>query len=234
MPLPALAIAGLALGGAQAIGGLFQMGSAGRRRAEPKYQIPGEVFEATKRAEEMAREGMPEASRMQALQGAQQAALFRQRAAGQSRIGQANVATNETLLSRDLLNVAQTDAQVRLDNQRRALQALMTQAQYRDKAFGNQWQSWANREQQRQETRAAGMQNIVGGLTSAAGVLTMGLAGGGGQKTGFGYNSTSASLLRGGIPKIFNEPFTPSASSMSLFKGNAPFSGFSLLNSKID
>lgn len=144
----------------------------------PQYTIPQEVFEVTRRAEEMAQTGMPEASRMQALQGAQQAALFRQRAAGQSRLGQANVATNETLFSRDLLNIASIDAQKRQENQLRAQQALMTQAQFRDKAFANLWQSKANELQQERARIGAIEQNAARNMDTASSMLMMSMGGG--------------------------------------------------------
>ena len=62
---------GLIMGGVKAAAGGIQALSAGRKQAEPKYEIPQEVFQATQRAQEMAQTGMPEASRMQALQGAE-------------------------------------------------------------------------------------------------------------------------------------------------------------------
>jgi ribonuclease D len=121
---------GLAIGGVKALAGGIQALTAGPKQAEPKYEIPKEVFQATDIARQMAQTGMPEASRMMAMQAAQQAALFRQRAAGQSRTGQANVASSESLLSRDLINIAAQDASMRQQNLRFSQQPLMTQAQY--------------------------------------------------------------------------------------------------------
>ena len=200
---------GLIAGGAQAlIGGIGSIGARRRLRSlegqEPKYEIPQEVFQATKQAQEMAQTGMPEASRMMALQGAQQAAIFRQRAAGQSRLGQANVATNETLLSRDLLNVAQTDAQVRLDNQRRALQALMVQAQYRDKAFGNQWQSWMNKFQQARANVGAKERTMYNGFDTMSSMFAMGALGGGAGKTP-SFGGTDLTTVGTGVTRQPNQ-----------------------------
>jgi hypothetical protein len=181
--LAPLAIAGLAMGGAKTLAGLGQMIFSGRKHAEPKYEIPQEVFQATQRAQEMAQTGMPEASRMQALQGAQQSALFGMRAAQDRRGGLASIGNIQAGLDRSNLAVAAQDAAMRQQNQRFAQQALMTQAQYRDKAFANQWQSWMNKEQQRRANVGAGLQNIMGGLDLAGSMAAMGALGGGGGGT---------------------------------------------------
>jgi hypothetical protein len=165
---------GLIMGGVKAAAGGIQALSAGRKQAEPKYEIPQEVFQATQRAQEMAQTGMPEASRMQALQGAQQSAVFGMRAAQDRRGGLASIGNIQAGMDRANLAVAAQDASMRLQNQRFAQQALMTQAQYRDKAFANQWQSWMNKEQQRRALIGAGMQNIMGGLDLAGSIYAMG------------------------------------------------------------
>ena len=181
--LTALGALGISAG-AKALTGLGQMLFSGRKQAEPKYEIPQEVFRATQMAQEMAQTGMPEASRMQALQGAQQSALFGMRAAQDRRGGLASIGNIQAGLDRSNLAVAAQDASMRLQNQRFAQQALMTQAQYRDKAFANQWQSWMNREQQRRANVGAGIQNIMGGIDLAGSMAVMGaLDGGGGTPT---------------------------------------------------
>lgn len=172
MALPALAIAGI-VGGAKALGGIGQMLFAPKKQEEPKYEIPKEVFEATQRAQEMAQTGMPEASRMQALQGAQQSAVFGMRAAQDRRGGLAAIGNIQAQMDRSALGVAAQDAATRLQNQRFAQQALMTQAGYRDKAFANQWQSWMNKEQQRRALIGAGMQNIMGGIDMFGSIMAL-------------------------------------------------------------
>jgi hypothetical protein len=172
-PLSALAIGGI-IGGVKALSGIGQMLFSGKKQAEPKYEIPKEVFQSTQMAQEMAQTGMPEASRMQALQGAQQSALFGMRAAQDRRGGLMSIGNIQAGMDRANLAVAAQDASMRLQNQRFAQQALMTQAQYRDKAFANQWQSWMNKEQQRRALLGAGMQNIMGGLDLAGSIYAMG------------------------------------------------------------
>lgn len=165
---------GLAVGGVKALAGGIQALTAGKKQAEPKYEIPQEVFQATKQAQEMAQTGMPEASRMMALQGAQQSAMFGLRAAQDRRGGLASLGNIQAGLDRSNLSVAAQDASMRLQNQRFAQQALMTQAQYKDKAFANQWQSWMNKEQQRRAMVGAGIQNVIGGIDFAGSMMAMG------------------------------------------------------------
>jgi hypothetical protein len=166
---------GLIMGGVKAAAGGIQALTAGKRQAEPKYEIPQEVFQATQRAQEMAQTGMPEASRMQASQAALQSAVLLGRGAQDRRAGLAMAGNIQAGLDRTNLAVAAQDASMRLQNQRFAQQALMTQAQYRDKAFANQWQSWMNREQQRRANVGAGLQNIMGGLDMAGSMYAMSL-----------------------------------------------------------
>lgn len=220
MPLPALAIAGLIGGGAKLLSGIGQIALAGPKQKEPVYKIPDEVFRATQRAEEMAKTGMPEASRMQALQGAQQSALFGMRAAQDRRGGLASIGNIQAGMDRTNLAVAAQDASMRLQNQRFAQQALMTQAQYRDKAFANTWQSWMNKEQQRRANVGAGLQNIMGGIDLAGSMAAMGALGGAG-KTPTTKTTPTAQTGRGiaGGPSISDylatSPFNTSQQSVS-------------------
>jgi hypothetical protein len=184
---------GLIMGGVKAAAGGIQALTAGKRQEEPKYEIPQEVFQATQRAQEMAQTGMPEASRMQALQGTQQSAVFGMRGAQDRRGGLASIGNIQAGLDRSNLAVAAQDASMRLQNQRFAQQALMTQAQYRDKAFANQWQSFANREQQRIETKNAANQNMFGGFDTMASMLAMGALGGGTNTTTNTTNTATGS-----------------------------------------
>jgi hypothetical protein len=195
---------GLVIGGAKTLAGGIQALAAGKKRPEPKYEIPQEVFQATQMAQDMARTGMPEASRMQALQGAQQSALFGMRAAQDRRGGLASISNIQAGLDRSNLAVAAQDASMRLQNQRFAQQALMTQAQYRDKAFANQWQSWMNKEQQRRANIGAGLQNIMGGIDLAGSMAAMGALRGGGGTTQTTNIGTANQLGRGiaGGPSI--------------------------------
>jgi len=237
-------VAGI-LGGAQVIGGIAQALSSSNRKREPKYEIPKEVFEATEMAKEAAKTGMAEESRMQALQSAQQSALFGMRAAQDRRGGLASIGNIQAGLDRSKLAIAAQDASMRLQNQRFAQQALMTQAQFRDKAFANQWQSWANAEQQRIETRNAGFQNMMGGLTSIGTMASMGAFGnnvlGSGSAPGIGgstYNPMSQ-FLTGNIPNInyvsssgIQSPtYNLNPSYLSLYRGPQSFNS-SILRTK--
>jgi hypothetical protein len=113
------------------------------------------------------------------------------RAAQDRRGGLASIGNIQAGLDRSNLAVAAQDASLRLQNQRFAQQALMTQAQFRDKAFANQWQSWMNREQQRRAMVGAGMQNIMGGIDFVGSMAAMGALGGGATGASGGTNLTT-------------------------------------------
>jgi hypothetical protein len=171
MALTALGALGISAG-AKALTGLGQMLFSGRKQAEPKYEIPQEVFRATQMAQEMAQTGMPEASRMMALQGAQQSALFGMRAAQDRRGGLMSIGNIQAGLDRSNLSIAAQDASMRQQNQRFAIAALENQRIARDKLFANQFQSYMNKEQQRRALIGAGIQNLAGSAdTFAAGYL---------------------------------------------------------------
>ena len=229
-PLSALAIAGLSMGVAKTLGGLGQMIFSGRKQAEPKYEIPQEVFRATQMAQEMAQTGMPEASRMQALQGAQQSALFGMRSAQDRRGGLASIGNIQAGLDRSNLAVAAQDAAMRQQNQRFAQQALMTQAQYRDKAFANQFQSYMNKEQQRRANLGAGMQNVFGGLDFAGSMAAMGLLGSGSAPGVGGSTYNPLSQFLSGTSSGLNLRTTINPATMSLYRGPQTFNSSILRN----
>lgn len=171
MPLPALAVLGIAAG-AKALLGAGQMLFAPKKKPEPKYEIPKEVGEAVGLARGMAAEGMPEAQRMAALQNIQQSAVQSGRniaslGRGSALAGQGNVQAQQ---DRSVLGLAAQDASMRQQNQRFLYSALlMAGAQYQDKAFANKFQSWMNTEQQRRALIGAGIQNIAGGIDTFTG-----------------------------------------------------------------
>jgi hypothetical protein len=162
----------------------------------------------------MAQTGMPEASRMQALQGAQQSALFGMRAAQDRRGGLASIGNVQAGMDRTNLAVAAQDAAMRQQNQRFAQQALMTQAQYKDKAFANQWQSWMNKEQQRRALIGAGMQNIMGGIDLFGSMYAM--RGAGGTTTPTTTTTTTGTTASVSRPSSFGNMFKFKPASSTL------------------
>jgi hypothetical protein len=170
---------GLAIGGVKALAGGIQALTAGPKQAEPKYEIPKEVFQATDIARQMAQTGMPEASRMQALQGAQQSALFGMRAAQDRRGGLASIGNIQAGLDRSALSVAAQDASMRQQNQMNYQRALLNQAGEQKLKFQTEHSSYLNREQQRRAIIGAGLQNVMGGLDFAGSMAAMGALGSG-------------------------------------------------------
>ena len=183
---------GLAIGGVKALAGGIQALTAGKKKAEPKYEIPKEVFQATDLARQMAQTGMPEASRMMALQGAQQSALFGMRAAQDRRGGLASIGNIQAGLDRSALSVAAQDASMRQQNQLNYQRALLTQAGEQKLKFQTEHSSWMNAEQQRRARIGAGLQNIMGGLDMAGSMAAMGALGGGGKTGSFGGTDLTA------------------------------------------
>lgn len=193
MALPALAILGIA-SGAKALLGAGQAIAAGRRKEEPKYEIPKEVGQAIGLAQGMAQEGMPEAQRMAALQNIQQSAVMGMRGAQDRRGGLASIGNVQAQQDRSVLSLAAQDAAARQQNQRFLYSALMAGAQYQDKAFANRWQSWMNREQQRRALIGAGIQNIGGAVdTFTGGMMQLNYMN---ALTGGAGGSTASSTIR--------------------------------------
>jgi hypothetical protein len=181
-------LAALAIGtGVKALTGIGQMLFSGKKQKEPKYEMPTKQLEAENLARGMAAKGMPEAQRMAALQNIQQSAVQAGRniaslGRGSALAGQGNVQAQQ---DRSVLGLAAQDAAARMQNQRFLYSALMAGAQYQDKAFANEFQSYMNKEQQRRSLIGAGIQNIAGaGDTFLGGYLqnqyTQALSGTGG------------------------------------------------------
>lgn len=185
MALTALGIAGIGAG-VQALTGLGQALFAGKKKKEPKYEIPKEVFEATEIARGMAATGMPEASRMQALQGAQQSALFASRNLANLGRGAAlsGVGNVQAQLDRSNIAVAAQDASMRQQNMLNYQRALLNQAGEQKLKFQTEHASWMNKEQQRRANIGAGLQNIMRGVDTFGSIAMMSALGGGGLTTG--------------------------------------------------
>lgn len=240
MALTALGIAGIGAG-IQALTGLGQALFAGKKQAEPKYEIPKEVFEATEIARGMAATGMPEASRMQALQGAQQSALFSSRnlanlGRGAALQGAGNI---QAQLDRSALSVASQDAAMRQQNMMNYQRALLNQAAEQKLKFQTDYTSYQSKELQRRANVGAGLQNIMRGVDMFGSVAMMGALGGGGlgsgRRPGFGGSTykPQSQFLGGGTQQVFSSQYQANPAYMSLYSGAQPFSGFSLLNTPI-
>lgn len=223
----------------------------------PQYKIPEAAIKASEEnlrfAGEIERMGLPESTKRDAEQRAQQAAIFGMRAAGDIRSRQALVGNVQAGLDRTNLNLTLQDADRRqrnmmLGNQAR-ISGLLTRAQYEDKAFANQWQSAANELQQERARIGAIEQNAARNIDTASAIALSfagggfgGLAGGAksgglgaGSMPGIGgstYNP-STSLLSGSVSPVFRGAYTPSAASMSLTGMRSPFSSFSIMNANI-
>lgn len=232
MPLPALAIAGLALGGAKTLAGGIQALFPGKKPKEPgPYEISEELKSKLERSYEAERTGMPEPSRMMALQGAEQAGIFGMRASRDRRGGLASIGDIQAGLFRAYGDLAQRDAEIRQRNFMLTQQALSEMNRAKDLKFQTDYMRYQNAEQRRRANIGAGLQNIMGGLDLAGSLFALGS--GAGPGVGGSSYSPNARFLGGTVAPIFRSSYTPSAASMSLYRGTQPFSGFSLLNTRI-
>lgn len=163
--MPLTALGALAIGaGTKALTGIGQLLFSGKKQPEPKYEIPTKQFEAENLARGMAAEGMPASQYNAALQNIQLSAVQAGRTAALAGRGAmlGNIGNIQAGQDRSVLGLAAQDAAARTQNQRFLYSALMAGAQYQDKAFANQFQSWMNKEQQRRALIGAGIQNVAG------------------------------------------------------------------------
>jgi len=171
--LTALGALGISAG-AKALTGIGQLLFSGKKQKEPKYEMPTKQLEAENLARGMAAEGMPEAQRMAALQNIQQSAVQAGRTAGMAGRGAmlGSIGNVQAQQDRSVAGLAAQDAAARMQNQRFLYSALMAGAQYQDKAFANEFQSYMNKEQQRRSLVGASLRNTLeAGETFTAGML---------------------------------------------------------------
>lgn len=173
---------GLIAGGAQAlIGGIGAIGARSRLNKlvgqEPKYEIPTKQLEAENLARGMAAEGMPASQYTAALQNIQQSAVQAGRTASMAGRGAllGSIGNVQAQQDRSVLGLAAQDAAARQQNQRFLYSALMAGAQYQDKKFANQWQSWMNKFQQERANLGASKQTAFGGIDTMASLAAMAL-----------------------------------------------------------
>lgn len=166
-PLAAIGIAA----GIQALTGVIQGATAGPKKEEPVYGMSEEAKEAISLGRQIAKQGMPTAQKQAALDEIRRSATQALRTA--SLVGSrgllgslGNIQAQQDLSIR---NLAAQDAALMSQNQRFLYTALMAGAQAKDKEFANQWQAWANAEQQRRAQVGAMQQNIAGAASTFLG-----------------------------------------------------------------
>jgi hypothetical protein len=206
-PLSMLALGGI-LGGGKALAGGLQALFSGKKAKEPEpYQIPEELKTKLSRAYQAEQTGMPEVSRMQAVQAAQQAALFGMRGAQDRRAGLAMTGQNQAILGRAYTDIASRDAAIRMQNFMQTQNVLSEMSNARNLKYQTDYMRYQNAEQQRRALLGAGLQNIMGGIDLAGSIYAMssGDSGlGSGSKPGYGGSKykPNTRLLTGSIPTI--------------------------------
>ncbi len=213
--IPAVVKAGF--GAYQAIKGGKKLKEAKR----PNYQIPGELLANLNVSERLAAEGLPEAQKQAFMQNVDRAGQLAISGLSDRRAGVgalANVQSQTNIASQRLLGM---DAAQRLRNQQIAMQARSRVADARDRAFQlNELQPFQDQRAEGQALVGAGIQNIFGGLDSAAGAFTAqqnfnqlsGSGGAGGGFSGLNFGNTGGGfgqMIGPTNPNAGGDPFNP-------------------------
>lgn len=196
------------LGGLQSAAGIAQY-AKGRQLAKgavrPTYEIPKEIADNLSQAQMEALQGLPPEQVKQYVENVQRQVGFGLTALGERKAGIAGLATltqQGTDAYKDLLSA---DAAARQANLRQLMNAREQMAGYKEKEFElNKLLPYQEQVQAAQAMTGAGMQNIMGGLTSAQGALeTKYLAdiyAGKGKGKGIGVGARTGTEMSGLIP----------------------------------
>jgi hypothetical protein len=154
-----------AIGLGQAISGWAQK----KKLTRPEYQIPEEIEQNMTEAELMSYYGMPDAQKAEYMQNIQRSTQAALRGISDRKGGLGAVAAAQQTQQDAYMNLLSADVQQRMQNIQTAQQMRQTMASYRDKAFEiNEMQPYQQSYAEAQSLIGAGMQNVMGGLTSMA------------------------------------------------------------------
>lgn len=173
---------------AQGVGGIISgiNGISQRRQAKrmlrslqrPQYNIPNEVLQNQKMAEQAAQQGLPSQQYAQAMQNISRQQNQALQASRDRRGGLMTVAQNQQSANDALLNLDVANANARMQNQQTLYGINNQVAGYRDKAFDiNRMQPYQRDYQYANSLLGAGNQNIMGGIDRLLGAGA-GVAGG--------------------------------------------------------
>lgn len=207
-------LANMAGGLVSGVTGFFQRRKAKKALANlhrPDYEIPNEVMQNQKMAQQAANEGLPSEQYTQAMQNIQRQQSRALTAAGGRRGALMSLPGIQQQANDQLLNLDVKNAQAKMNN-RQQLYGINSQvAGYRDKAFNlNKLQPYQEDKNYYQSLLGAGNQNLVGGIDKAA---------------------SGAGLLIGGAGNLFGgkKKKTESDGSPTYYNGNnagSDYSGF--------
>lgn len=171
----AAAVASVAVtaGAIQAISGAQQKKKGRAMEAlakanKPQFRIPPEIAKNMSQAEMMSYHGLPDEQKQAFLDNQQRASQAALRSSGERRGGLGMISQIQSQQDRSSLGLLQQDVAARNANIDRAMQARGVMASYRDKRFEHQYNEYAADLDYARAMIGAGMQNVSGGLSTAA------------------------------------------------------------------
>lgn len=175
--------ANIAGGLVSGVTGFFQRRKAKRELAKlqrPTYEIPNEVMQNQKMAQQAANEGLPSEQYNQAMQGIQRQQSAALNAAGGRRGALMSLPGIQQQSNDQTLNLNVKNAQARMNNQQQLYGINSQVAGYRDKAFNlNKLEPYKEDKNYYMNLLAAGDQNLLGGVDKILGGAGSMIGGGG-------------------------------------------------------
>jgi len=189
------------LGGIQAAAGIGQA-VAGyiqkKNLTRPEYQIPDEIEKNMSEAELMSYYGMPDAQKQQYMQNIQRAGQQALAGVADRKGGLGMVSTIQQSQQDSYMNLLSADVQQRMQNIQNAQQQRNVMAQFKDKAFDiNEMQPYQQSYAEAQALIGSGMQNVMGGVSTAAMGSALSEDGEGGEEKGLGKLRSLLEVIKG-------------------------------------
>ena len=143
---------------------------------KPEFQIPPEIAKNMSEAEMRSYQGLPDEQKAAFIDNQQRAAQTALRSSSDRRGGLGMVSQIQAQQDRSSLDLLQQDVAARDKNILRAQEARNVMASYRDKRFEHDYNEYSADLDYARAQVGAGMQNIAGGMTTAAGAVQSGIA----------------------------------------------------------
>ena len=143
---------------------------------EPTYQIPSEIAKNMSEAEIRSYQGLPDEQKAAFLDNQQRASQTALRSSSDRRGGLGMISQIQANQDRSSLGLLQQDVTARDNNILRAQQARTVMASYKEKRFEHDYNEYSTDLDYARAQLGAGMQNVSGGLTTAASAIQTGMA----------------------------------------------------------
>tara|TARA_R110001583_G_scaffold89345_1_gene230650 strand:+ start:2283 stop:3182 length:900 start_codon:yes stop_codon:yes gene_type:complete len=143
---------------------------------KPTYQIPSEIAKNMSEAEIRSYQGLPDEQKAAFLDNQQRASQTALRSSSDRRGGLGMISQIQANQDRSSLGLLQQDVTARDNNILRAQQARTVMASYKEKRFEHDYNEYSTDLDYARAQLGAGMQNVSGGLTTAASAIQTGMA----------------------------------------------------------